>query len=137
MISVQVLALFGVENLLVITIPNTHVHTVLFFNRPFTCQFCFPNTDHVKIPRRFKLLLCSLKRLRAWGTYSISFMSYLGVPNSSQLTFKNSFVFYLFLCFFPLYLNYNCKYFLSTIYHFLYVICIYLYVFYFSFLLIL
>ena len=31
----------------------------------FACRFCFTNTDHVKIPRRFELLLCSLKRPRA------------------------------------------------------------------------
>ena len=28
-------------------------------------HFCFPNTDHVTIPRRFEPLSCSLKRLRA------------------------------------------------------------------------
>ena len=32
MISVEVSVLFVVENLLVITIPNTHVYTALFFN---------------------------------------------------------------------------------------------------------
>ena len=30
-------------------------------NRPF----CFPNADHVTIPRRFEPLACSLERLRA------------------------------------------------------------------------
>ena len=43
MISVQVPALFVVENLLVITIPNTHVHTALFFNRPLSLVgFVYP-----------------------------------------------------------------------------------------------
>ena len=36
------------------------------YNRPFCAgRFCFPNTDHVMIPRRLELLLCSLKRPRA------------------------------------------------------------------------
>ena len=35
------------------------------FNRPFSLvDFGFPNTDHVTVPRRFELLLCSLKRPR-------------------------------------------------------------------------
>ena len=29
------------------------------------CTFCFPNTDHVVILRRFGLLFCSLKRVHA------------------------------------------------------------------------
>jgi len=33
----------------------------------FACLFCFPNTNHVTILRRFELLTCSLKdRVRAW-----------------------------------------------------------------------
>ena len=48
-----------------------------------------------------------------------------------------SFVFHLFFFLFPfntLLLNYNCKYYISTIYHLLYVICInYIHLFYFSF----
>ena len=31
----------------------------------FTCTFCFPNTDHVKILSRFDPLSCSLKRVDA------------------------------------------------------------------------
>ena len=42
-ISVQAPALFVVENLLVITVSNTHVHTTLFFNRPFSLVgFVYP-----------------------------------------------------------------------------------------------
>ena len=29
------------------------------------CRFCFPNTKHVRIPRRLDALSCSLKRLHA------------------------------------------------------------------------
>ena len=31
----------------------------------FGYRFCFRNTDHVTLPRRFEPLSCSLKRLRA------------------------------------------------------------------------
>ena len=31
----------------------------------FACTFCFPNTDHVMILRRFDPLSCSLKRVNA------------------------------------------------------------------------
>ena len=46
------------------------------------------------------------------------------------------FVFHLFLFLFPfntLFLNHNWKYYISTIYHFLYVICIYLFIIFFFF----
>ena len=74
------------------------------FNRPFSlCTFCFPNTDHVLILRRFGPFFCSLKRDHAgifmlacalfFFFFSIS-MVLIRLISFSEMQVSSSFVYY-------------------------------------------
>jgi len=90
----------------------------------FTVQAETIDKAEGKETKHFPPTLHLFRLIKIWGTYSISFISYLGVPNSSQSNCLFS-IYPFSFSFYTLHLNHNCKYCISTIYHLLYVICIY------------